>query len=134
MLAVRPREGFAFVSVDYRGLPRDADRRRIRSHCMRGKNKKQEPRASSNSLESHAHRGARGVHATSKPLGGVPEAQDSTTLLTWNSSAIDTVTEQQRIKTVMSHSVVPLPSPHDLSLIRLVVELDSRSQALLFKC
>ena len=134
MLAVRHPEGFAFVSADHRGLPRPTDRRLIRSHCMRGKNKRQQAKASSKPLELDPRRGTHRVPDVSKTPNAAIEEQHPTTLLSWNASMVDTITEQQRIKAVLSHSVVPLPSPHDLSLIRLVVELDTRSQALLFKC
>ena len=138
MMAVEALCSFAFVPADNYGRPKAADRKFIRSHCMKGKNKKR-----------HSHAAAfapplanRNLPQTTQPdqfSVSIPipsKARHSRDALYRNAGTVEDRTRNARElrEVAETESMLPRPPPVDLSLFKFAGEVDSHSRELLFKC
>jgi hypothetical protein len=136
-MAVEAPRSFAFVPADGFGS-KATDRKLIRSHCMRGKNKKKgalvaacDPPLASYDMPQ----------ATQFPLlslsGPVPsKVRLSRDPLRCGAGKMGDKTGNARElrEAVETESNLPPPPPADLSLVKFAGEADDHSRELLFKC
>lgn len=137
MATVAPRS-FAFVSADDFGTLRANDRKLVRSHCMRGKNKKK----SAHALASERPLGRHGFTPGRQPLSfSLPDPAPSKSFLPrealrWDAWMIGDKPGNARElrEAARKEPIDPIPSPVDLSLVKFASEVDNYSLELLFKC
>ena len=116
----------AFVTTDNFGKPKTGDRHLIRSHCMRGKNKRDSSRRSAQQARKVASHSTQGKHLISLPESSHPHTTESSSS-EWHTSHIEYEAGE-------SSELLPPPLPMDMALISFAVDIDNRSQELLFNC
>jgi hypothetical protein len=138
IMADEAPRSFAFVPADGFGSLKAADRKLIRSHCMRGKNKKKGAHAAACDppLASYDM-----TQATQSPLlslsGPVPsKARHSRYPLRWDAGKVgDKAGNARELREAAeTESLLPPPPPADLLLVKFAGEVDDHSRELLFKC
>jgi hypothetical protein len=129
---------FAFVPADGFGSLKATDRKLIRSHCMRGMNKKKGAHAAACDPPLASYDMSQ---ATQSPLlslsGPVPsKARRSRDPLRWDAEKVGEKAGNARElrEAAEKESLLPPPPPADLLLVKFAGEVDDHSRELLFKC
>jgi hypothetical protein len=117
---------FAFVTVGDHGKPKVADRKLIRSHCMKGKNKRKQPqtRVPEGKL---ATRRLRQPNSSDDSIGDLEETTKDV------AAADQACVDPNKEISAVQHQMPPA-APPDLTLIKFAGEVDDISRELLFKC
>lgn len=116
--------GFAFVPVDSSGKTQPIDRKTIRSHCMRGKNRRiGVPRRSTT-------RPTRTSHSLEPVLLDSPS---STITIPCAYQEAEEEDDNLFVK-VRSESIVSFCAPSNIAQVKLAIDMDDRTKALVIDC
>ena len=137
MSATAARPNFAFVAASHAGKPADVDRKLIRSHCMKGKNKKRRGQLARPNLIGASYGTQHATLNLLSPITGcvhtIPGIRSPIPL-----QGTKTQEEEQYVVSSSQATREELfrlePPPTDLSLVNFAAEVDGQSRALLFKC
>lgn len=123
---------FTFISGDGHGQPSAGEKARIRSHCMRGRNRRADSRRSlreARQLKAQDDNSLR--HRSNSPsntsAAGVPTQTNLGAL------AVNEPEQRDRRRSTTEQDLSPLACPHDMALIRFAGKLDDHSYGVLHK-
>ena len=138
MSATAARPNFAFIAASYAGKPADVDRKLIRSHCMKGKNKKRRAQVATPNLPRASYSPQPATLNLLSPLSGCVQPIPGSIRRSPPRHGREADKQEQCLLSLAQGTEEELvhlePPPPDLSLVNFAAEVNGQSRALLFKC